>query len=129
MVMRGRFQRFWRETDGISLAEALITFPIVMLVFAAFVEFGFAVFQWNQAVKALQYGVRMAAVSDSVHPDFDPADASQPSDPILVGTAIGTSESWTCVGAGTGTACNDNLEGHFQRDGTSSRQCATSTHG
>ena len=31
---------FLREESGISLTEAMLTFPIVMLIFAAFVEFG-----------------------------------------------------------------------------------------
>ena len=55
---------FLREESGISLTEAMLTFPIVMLIFAAFVEFGYAMFQWNQTVKALQLGARVAAVSD-----------------------------------------------------------------
>ena len=45
---------FLREESGISLTEAMLTFPIVMLIFAAFVEFGYAMFQWNQTVKAVQ---------------------------------------------------------------------------
>ena len=48
----------------VALSEALITIPIVMLIFAAFIEFGYAMSQWNQTVKALQYGARLAAVSD-----------------------------------------------------------------
>lgn len=109
MVKGRRLGRLWRETDGISLTEAMITFPVVMLVFAAFFEFGFAVFQWNQAVKALQYGIRMAAVSDTVNDNFDPVAQGQTSDPTQVGTAIdpstATTTSWSC----TGTACNGNL--------------------
>lgn len=109
-MVRGRgIVEFWRETDGISLTEAMITLPIVMLCFAAFVEFGYAVFQWNQAVKALQYGARMAVVSDSVNDSFVPVTAGQTSDPTQVGTAIdpatATTASWSC----TGSACNSNL--------------------
>ncbi|MEI3854616.1 MULTISPECIES: TadE/TadG family type IV pilus assembly protein [unclassified Ensifer] len=55
---------FRKDDSGIALSEALITFPLVLLVFSAFVEFGFAMSQWNQTVKALQYGARLAAVSD-----------------------------------------------------------------
>ena len=112
-MVRGRgILEFWRETDGISLTEAMITLPIVMLCFAAFVEFGYAVFQWNQAVKALQYGARMAVVSDSVNDNYDPVAAGQTTDPTLVGDSIsltdGTiTQSWSC--GGSGTACNGNL--------------------
>ncbi|MBW9065015.1 pilus assembly protein [Rhizobium herbae] len=72
---------FWRDDRGVSLTEGLITIPIVLLVFAAFVEFGYAMSQWNQTVKALQYGARLAAVSDPLTSDFDdvfPADADDP---------------------------------------------------
>ncbi len=55
---------FLRDESGISLVEGLLTFPLVMLVFAAFVEFGYAMFQWNQTVKAMQLGARVVAVSD-----------------------------------------------------------------
>ena len=41
-----------------------MTFPIVLLVLAALTEFGFAVHQWNQTVKAVQVGARLAVVSD-----------------------------------------------------------------
>ena len=61
----------------------MLTFPIIMLVFAAFVEFGYAMSQWNQTVKALQYGARLAAVSDPLmkEDDFDavfPIEAADP---------------------------------------------------
>ncbi|MGG7646073.1 TadE/TadG family type IV pilus assembly protein [Rhodovulum sp. YNF3179] len=47
-----------------ALVEGLLVIPLVLLVFAALIEFGFAVFQWNQTVKAMQHGARLAAVSD-----------------------------------------------------------------
>ena len=64
MVGGRLFAPFREDESGIALSEALITCPIVLLVFAAFVEFGYAMSQWNQTVKALQYGARLAAVSD-----------------------------------------------------------------
>lgn len=74
---------FWRDERGVTLVEGLITFPLVLLVFAAFVEFGYAMSQWNQTVKALQFGARLAAVSDPLTKDFAdvfPADAANPLD-------------------------------------------------
>lgn len=56
--------RFSKGEAGISMTEGLLVFPIVLLTFAALVEFGYAVHQWNQVVKATQIGARLAAVSD-----------------------------------------------------------------
>jgi hypothetical protein len=64
MVISSAKRSFLRNADGAVLAEGLIALPLVLLAFAALVEFGYAVFQWNQTVKALQYGARMAAVRD-----------------------------------------------------------------
>lgn len=72
---------FWQDQRGVTLTEGLITLPIVLLVFAAFFEFGYAMSQWNQTVKALQFGARLAAVSDPLTSDFDevfPTEAENP---------------------------------------------------
>ena len=61
-----RAQYFRSDETGASLIEGLIVFPIILLTFATFVEFGVAMVQWNQTVKAMQYGSRMLAVSDPV---------------------------------------------------------------
>jgi len=74
---------FWRDQRGVTLTEGLITFPLVLLMFAAFIEFGYAMSQWNQTVKALQYGARLAAVSNPLTTDFNavfPISASNPLD-------------------------------------------------
>lgn len=62
--------RFRRDQGGLALTEALLTLPIVLLMTAAFVEFGFVIFQWNQTAKAMQLGARLLAVSEPIHPDF-----------------------------------------------------------
>ncbi|MDM7970290.1 MAG: hypothetical protein QUV10_11795 [Paracoccaceae bacterium] len=61
---------FRRNEDGATLVEGLIVFPIILLTFATFVEFGVAMVQWNQTVKAMQYGARMLAVSDPLAVDL-----------------------------------------------------------
>lgn len=95
---------FCRDTRGIALSEALLTFPIVLLVFAAFVEFGFAMSQWNQTVKALQYGARLAAVSDPLVPvaTFNATFPTEAADPLNNGKAAPNDASIaaTCTGAG-----------------------------
>ncbi|SDA90674.1 TadE/TadG family type IV pilus assembly protein [Sinorhizobium sp. NFACC03] len=81
MVNRRSPVSFWQDQRGVTFAEGLITLPLVLLVFAAFVEFGYAMSQWNQTVKALQFGARLAAVSDPLTSDFDdvfPIEAENP---------------------------------------------------
>lgn len=78
--------RFWRDERGLSLTEALFTLPIMLLMIAAFVEFGFAIYQWNQTAKAMQLGARLLAVSDPIHPNFalmtNYDAALEPGDPV-----------------------------------------------
>ncbi|AGS24939.1 hypothetical protein REMIM1_PD00328 (plasmid) [Rhizobium etli bv. mimosae str. Mim1] len=58
-----------------------------MLVFAAFIEFGYAMSQWNQTVKALQYGARLAAVSDPLTTNFNAVFPTDAADPLNNGKA------------------------------------------
>jgi hypothetical protein len=106
MVRQSPRRSFLREESGLSLTEGMIVMPVVLLVFAAFVEFGYAMFQWNQAVKALQYGARLAAVSDPVVAGFDPvAEAAAPA-ASDVGATIPIGGSWSCSGGGCNSALN-----------------------
>ncbi|WP_429811852.1 TadE/TadG family type IV pilus assembly protein [Ensifer sp. B1-9] len=117
MVMDRSFRHFLGDESGISLTEGLISLPIVMLAFAAFVEFGYAMFQWNQTVKALQYGARLAAVSDPVATSFDPNAIAADG---VGGTAIPAGASFVCGPALAGcntTALNRIVEGAGGRPG------------
>jgi Flp pilus assembly protein TadG len=115
MVRRALSKDLLRNESGAVLAEGMIVLPVVLLMFAAFVEFGYAMFQWNQTVKAAQYGARIAAVSDPLAAAFVPVTAATPSSTDDAGKTIpvaGTGaasgqvvSSWAC-GAGTGTACD-----------------------
>lgn len=92
---------FIKNQDGVSLVEALITFPLLLLAVAVFVEFGFAVFQWNQTVKAVQLGARLASVSSPLATDMSALTADYPAD--QGGPTPATPVTVSC-GAGT-TAC------------------------
>ncbi|MBD3666211.1 TadE/TadG family type IV pilus assembly protein [Sulfitobacter aestuariivivens] len=63
MVKRRSRRGLIRNEDGIALVEALLVMPIVLLAITAMVEFGVAVFHWNQTVKAVQLGARHVSVS------------------------------------------------------------------
>jgi hypothetical protein len=101
MVIATKLSRFARQQDGTALVEGLLVFPLVLLTFAAFFEFGYAVFQWNQTVKALQAGARHIAVSDPLISTTQMAnfDGGGPSGDPVPGAVV--SES---CGAGT-TPC------------------------
>jgi Flp pilus assembly pilin Flp len=60
------FSRFWRDTEGAALTEALIVMLVLVMMVAAFIELTVAVNQWNMAVKAMQVGARVASVSHPV---------------------------------------------------------------
>lgn len=66
VMMPAMLERFLREEDGASLAEATITLSLLVFMLAAFVEFTSAVHQWNMAVKGVEMGARLAAISDPV---------------------------------------------------------------
>ncbi len=87
MVAYRTFAPFRQDESGVAMTEALITFPIVMLMFATFIEFGYAMSQWNQTVKALQYGARLAAVSDPLTSDFDAVFPTEAANPLNNGNA------------------------------------------
>lgn len=57
---------FWRDQRGASAAEfTMVVVVFLILVFGA-IDFGRALWEWNQATKATQYGVRMAIVNNMV---------------------------------------------------------------
>ncbi|ANT63763.1 hypothetical protein AYJ57_25165 (plasmid) [Salipiger sp. CCB-MM3] len=54
---------FLSDTSGLAMTEMLIIFPVFMVIVGAMIEFGALMFQWNQTVKGMQLGARLAAVS------------------------------------------------------------------
>lgn len=100
MVGRTRSpRRLVAESSGIVMTETLLILPIMLLVWAAVIEFGFLMYQWNQAVKAMQVGARLAAVSTPVADISSLVPTGAAGDPVPVSTA-----SVTC-GAGV-MACD-----------------------
>ncbi|MDA7427614.1 pilus assembly protein [Primorskyibacter aestuariivivens] len=86
-----------------TLVEALLTLPIVLLMIAAMVEISFMMVQWNQSVKALQVGVRLAAVSTPVM-DISPLTTG---DTAFTGTPEGDAVPQNMLGVScTGTGCD-----------------------
>ncbi|MET4690644.1 TadE/TadG family type IV pilus assembly protein [Sinorhizobium fredii] len=109
MVISQFFKPFRQDESGVALTEALITFPIVMLMFATFIEFGYAMSQWNQTVKALQYGARLAAVSDPLTSDFDEVFPTEADDPLNNGDATPNDATITSTCGPDLENCSDEL--------------------
>lgn len=110
---------FRREQSGVVLVEALISLPIVVLMITAMVELGLAMFQWNQTVRSIQLGARLAAVSSPVTGDR----GSTYQTPLIAGYGTdqggpipGTVVSVAC-GADTGTNCDATLIQRLVRGG------------
>lgn len=109
MVVVRTLAAFHRDQTGAAMVEWLIVVNIVVLVLVAFVEFSFAVNQWNLAAKAVQAGARIAAVSDPIDPsipEWTGLDESmippvEPGDPIrdtFRTVCSGATGSCTCTG-------------------------------
>ena len=63
-------QRFWRDQTGAVAVEFGLIGGFFLTMLLGLMEFGTAYWQWNQAAKALQLGVRLAAVSNPVSSDL-----------------------------------------------------------
>ena len=66
MVRRRWVSRFLGAEDGAAMVEFTIVMTLLFIVVFGFVDFGFALYQWNAASKAVQLGARLAAVSHPV---------------------------------------------------------------
>jgi Flp pilus assembly pilin Flp len=91
---------FADDQDGATMVEMTLVISILLVVVLGFVDFGNALYQWNQAAKAVQVGARLAAVStppadglkaavDTLNEDVIPGD---PSESFSVECDGGTSE-------------------------------------
>lgn len=112
MVKLRLFDRFRRDNEGVVLAEALLSLPIVILFITAMAELGLALFQWNQTVRAVQLGARLAAVSGPVTTDYDTAmqagydnGTANTADDYVVGDPVPPGIVRSVCDGGTGANC------------------------
>ena len=59
-------RHFSRDQDGGVLVETTVLIPILLVFLLGAVDFLFAFYQWSAAIKAVEVGARIAAVSDPV---------------------------------------------------------------
>lgn len=96
---------FWKNQSGATMVEAAIAMPMLLTLLLGFVDFGYALYQWNAGNKAVQAGARLAQISTPVAIGL-PLEGLTQSDVTKVGTAVpaGTYD-YTCTASVAGVAC------------------------
>ena len=61
-------KNFIRDQNGASLAEYVVILMLLMILTFGIMDMGYALWQWNNAEKAGQFGARLAAVSTPLAP-------------------------------------------------------------
>ena len=61
-------KRFMENQSGASAAEFAVVLMLLMVLTFAVMDMGYALWQWNNAEKATQFGARLAAVSTPIAP-------------------------------------------------------------
>lgn len=97
-----------RDQNGGVLVEATVMIPIIFIFFLGAIDFLFAFYQWNQAAKAVETGLRIAAVSSPVSNDIPSitgvGGSVYPGDPMpVITTRVCTGSNATCTGGSGST--------------------------
>jgi hypothetical protein len=95
-----------RAEHGSVLVEAAIVMPVFLMLVLGAIDILYASYQWSAAVKAVQIGLRIAAVSDPVAVGLgvlsaaavDPNAPPGSPPPTFVVTCDGAAESCSCQG-------------------------------
>ena len=102
--------RFTRDNNGGVLVEATIMITIMFVFLLGSVDFLFAFYQWNAATKAVQMGIRIAAVSDPVARGLNGLSAGVVSASLRPGSAM-PSFTVTCDGGTAKCTCQGACKG------------------
>lgn len=97
------------------MVEATIAMTLLLTLTLGFVDFGYALYQWNAATKAVEVGARAASISNPVSTAI--TSAAGTSDLALVGKAMpNDSFSYSCTGVGGCTGFNQaNFDAIYNR--------------
>lgn len=113
--MSAKRKNLLQDISGAVMVEFTAALTVFLLLLFGSVEFANAFYQWNAATKAVQWGARIAAVSDPIYtatPSMDftktvtgsnagdalPSSATPATNAFDI-TCDGTATSCTCVGA------------------------------
>ena len=69
-------KRFTKSEDGTTMVEMAIAMTLLLTLTLGFVDYGYALYQWNAATKAVQAGARLASISDPIAPEISTAGAT-----------------------------------------------------
>lgn len=97
-------RRFAKSEDGAAMVEMAIVSTLLFTLVLGFVDFGYALYQWNAATKAVQLGARLASISDPVAAALTTAAPTTTAGAPVVAAVYGP---FTCTyTAGTGACSN-----------------------
>ncbi|RWH72188.1 MAG: pilus assembly protein [Mesorhizobium sp.] len=105
-------RRFAKSEDGATMVEMAIVSTLLFTVVLGFVDFGYALYQWNAATKAVQLGARLASISDPVATALaTAAPTTTPGAPVIAAaygpfTCTYTAGTGACSNGGTFNAAN-----------------------
>lgn len=98
-----------RDNRGAAMTEFAVIGPLIILFVLAIIELSTALWSWNAAAKAAQYGARLAATSSPVAADLDSFAAASssctsgincPGDPLPYFNVVCSGASGVCTGGG-----------------------------
>jgi Flp pilus assembly protein TadG len=120
MRSAGSVNKFRQDSDGTSLVEFTLVFPILLLVALGTIDFTYMLFDWSMANKAAFTGARTAVVSDPVttgvtNLTYDTTLLSQPCFNLATGAASGNCPTVSTVC--TPAASNGNCTNGYAWDG------------
>ncbi|ANT50036.1 TadE/TadG family type IV pilus assembly protein [Mesorhizobium amorphae] len=100
-------RRFTKSEDGGATVEMAIVSTLLFTLTLGFVDFGYALYQWNAATKAVQLGARLASISDPVATALTTAAPTTTPGAPVVAAAYGP---FVCrYTAGTGACSNSGV--------------------
>lgn len=105
-------RRFAKSEGGAATVEMAIVITLLFTLVLGFVDFGYALYQWNAATKAVQLGARLASISDPVATALATAAPTTTPGAPVVAAAYGpfvcayTAGTGACSNGGTFNAAN-----------------------
>jgi Flp pilus assembly protein TadG len=98
--------RLLRDRCGATMVEFTLVAPAFFVLTFGIVEFGTALFQWNEAAKAAELGARLAATSDPVWPPLTSLQGTENGNSnATAGTAWPSTDNYGVSCSGATSAC------------------------
>ena len=104
-------RQFVRDSDGAVLVEATVMMTVLFVFVLGGIDFLFAFYQWNAAVKAVERGARIAAVSDPVATGLNQLSAAVVASGSLAPGSAMPSFTATCNGGTASCTCSGTCSG------------------